>query len=82
MLSRIQVRCHSGYKYDQEPREALWSGRWLRVTDVCRRWLWPGRSGFEVLLEDGTRMELVYDQASDVWLGRQLGQRRQAREGA
>jgi hypothetical protein len=76
--STIHVRCYSGHRYAQEPREVNWSGQWRRVVAVRRRWFSPGQSGFEVILAGGTRLEVVYVESADEWLGRPV----QGRPGA
>ncbi len=72
LTSAVRVRCYSGSKFAEEPREVLWQGSWRKVLRVRRRWLSPGLAGFQVVLEGGDLLELDYDERRDSWSGRRI----------
>ncbi len=73
-LRPIQVRTHSGYKADEEPRRILREGAWETIGEIADRWYqgnrnpeWPVAEYFRVTLVDGATCLLKHDRESDVW---------------
>ncbi|MHB0875740.1 MAG: hypothetical protein ACYC5O_06825 [Anaerolineae bacterium] len=62
-----RVWCRSDYAYAQEPRRvAVAGGEPEEVTDVLRRWRFPGGLGFSVVA-GGRRLDLQYREGDDRW---------------
>jgi hypothetical protein len=61
------VECYSGHTYAQEPRAFTWHGQRHVVQTVKRAWRAPAGLHFLVRTERGGFVELVYDEAEDVW---------------
>jgi hypothetical protein len=63
----VQVECHSGHAYAQEPRAIVRPGGRLEVANILRRWRTPQGPVFRVLLSDGSVGNLAYDESRDQW---------------
>jgi hypothetical protein len=63
----VEVECHSGYTYAQEPRAFTLNERRYHVTTE-RAWREPDGRHFLVRTEEGDLFELVYAERQDVWL--------------
>jgi len=63
----IEVKCHSGHIYADEPRAFIWQERELRISSVEKAWQEPGRRIFRVVTEDGKLFELCYNERTDRW---------------
>ena len=64
----VQVVCHSGYTYAQEPRSLIWQGQEYEVTKVEVRWRTPEGPAFRVRTQSGERFDLLYREAEDEWV--------------
>ena len=63
----VDVRCHSGYAADEEPRVVVLDERRLEVVAVERRWREPEARFFVVRIADGTRYVLRQAVTTGVW---------------
>ena len=63
-----QVECHSEATYAERPTAVNWQGQRLLVSEVLASWRVPEGVRFRVRTEDDQIFELVYDEASDIWL--------------
>ena len=65
----VQVECYSGYKADERPAKLILGERAepLNIQMIEDRWYSPGATYFRVLVEDGGRYLLRYEEAQDVW---------------
>jgi hypothetical protein len=64
----VQVACHSGYTYAQEPRSLIWQGQEYEVTKVEVRWRTPEGPAFRVRTQSGERFDLLYQESEDEWV--------------
>ena len=63
----VQVECYSGYRADERPvRLKLREGA-REIVAIEDRWYSPGATYFRVLVDDGDRYLLCYQEAQDVW---------------
>jgi hypothetical protein len=63
----IEVRCHSGYIYADEPRSFIWQEKEVRIWSIEKAWQEPDRRIFRVVTEDGKLFELCYNERTDRW---------------
>jgi hypothetical protein len=63
----INVKCHSGFIYADEPRSLIWQEKELGIKSVEKAWNEPGRRIFRVVTEDGRLFELCYNEQTDRW---------------
>jgi hypothetical protein len=62
------VECRSEITYAERPTAVNWQGQRLLVSEVLASWRVPEGVRFRVRTEDERVFELVYDEASDIWL--------------
>jgi hypothetical protein len=70
----VDVHCHSGYIYAEEPRSFVWQGTELRVESIQSAWREPGKRLFRVATEGGKPFELCYNEADERWSAIELAQ--------
>jgi hypothetical protein len=63
-----QVECRSEVTYAERPTAVNWQGQRLLVREVLASWRVPEGMRFRVRTDDDQVFELVFDEASDVWL--------------
>lgn len=63
-----QVECRSEVTYAERPTAINWQGQRLSVSEVLASWRVPEGVRFRVRTENDQVFELVYDEASDIWL--------------
>jgi hypothetical protein len=63
----LRVECYAGYKGDERPVRVWLDERMTEVTTVEDQWYSPGFTYFRVLLSNGERYVLRYQQAQDLW---------------
>ncbi|MCS6845095.1 MAG: hypothetical protein NZ528_12360 [Caldilineales bacterium] len=61
------VEVYSGARYAERPLAVHWQGRRLAVTEVLSAWRTPVGPAFAVVLSDGTRLRLEFDEQQDRW---------------
>lgn len=61
------VECYSGATYAERPVAVHWQGQRLVVEQVLRSWRTPQGPGFDVVVADGRKFHLSYDEPSDTW---------------
>ena len=61
------VGCYSGSTYAERPVAVHWQGERLVVEQVRCSWRTPNGPGFDVLVADGRRFRLSYDESCDSW---------------
>lgn len=61
------VECYSGVAYAERPVAVYWQAQRLVVEQVLRSWRTPQGLGFDVVVIDGRRFHLSYDESSDTW---------------
>jgi hypothetical protein len=66
-MSRVDVRCYSGYRADQRPVRFSLGGRTFQIVDVEDQWYGPSFRYFRVRTADGDIYILKHDEASDNW---------------
>jgi hypothetical protein len=68
----VQVTCHSGHTYAQEPLSLRWEGQQYQAAEVEARWRTPEGAAFQVRTRSGERFALFYSEAEDEWVLRSL----------
>jgi hypothetical protein len=63
----VLVECYSGDRYAQRPVAVHWQGRRLEIRKVVHSWRTPYGLGFDVIVADSSRLQLLYDEEIDVW---------------
>ena len=61
------VECYSGSSYAERPVAVHWQGQRLAVEQVLRSWRTPQGPGFDVVVADGRKFHLSYDESSETW---------------
>lgn len=63
----IGVRCHAGYRGEEEPRIIFFGQRAVAVEEVLDRWLAPDHRYFKVRGDDGARYIIRHDEREQRW---------------
>jgi hypothetical protein len=63
----VCVECYSGHKADERPWKLNLRNGAKEVVAIEDRWYSPGATYFRLLMDDGDRYLLRYDQAQDIW---------------
>jgi hypothetical protein len=63
----VDVTCYSGETYAERPLNVLWQGNQLSVIKILREQLCPGYKSFDVILDNGWKVELQYHFGDDLW---------------
>ena len=71
-VTGIRVGCYAGSRAAEEPRWVEIDGVRRSVREVESRWREPDRYGWRVVLEDGSRLIVYYE--DECWLVRTLPQ--------
>lgn len=72
-LSPIEVRAHSGYKANEEPRALVLGGREVRVERLLERWYDEEASGrdtktmFRISIEGGAVLTVALEERTGEW---------------
>lgn len=66
-MSRVDVRCYSGYRADQRPVRFSLGGQTFQVVDVQDQWYSPSARYFRVRASDGDIYVLKHDETNDRW---------------
>ena len=61
------VECYSGANYAERPIAVQWQGQRRMVVQVLRSWRTPQGPAFDVVVLDGRKFRLAYDESSDTW---------------
>jgi len=64
---QFRVECYSGHKADERPTRIFLRDQTVEVVAVEDRWYSPGFTFFRVLLANGERYVLRYQEAQDQW---------------
>ena len=63
----ILVECYSGATYAERPVAVHWQGQRLVVEEMLRSWRTPQGPGFHVVVADGRKFHLAFDEQYDTW---------------
>ena len=63
----VKVACYSGYKSEERPIRFWLGDTCLEVATVEDRWYSPGCTVFRVVVANGDRYLLRYDQGQQIW---------------
>ena len=63
----VKVECHSGYIYAERPLAVTMDKQRLMITRIIRESKTQVGQAFEVQMENGRELELVYDENNDEW---------------
>jgi len=70
----IDVKCYSGYKFNERPHSFTFQGRTLEVTKIVDRWYGgglkadqPALNYFKIHTGDGEEFILSYNSLFDAW---------------
>ena len=63
----VEVECYSGYAYPERPRAIIWRSERHVVRSLLRTWRGTEGPHFELIMENGSRQELYYNQREDQW---------------
>ncbi|MCL4458497.1 MAG: hypothetical protein M1136_05425 [Chloroflexi bacterium] len=74
-IESAEVKCYSGSRYGERPCSFRWREREYEVKEILHTWYSvaanvPGRRRrhFRLRTEEGTIVELSYDEDDDLWL--------------
>lgn len=62
-----RVEFYSATSYAERPVAVTCQGQRLEVQEVLRSWRTPDGPGFDVIVADGRKLRLMYDEAFDTW---------------
>lgn len=65
--TQVEVKCHSGYTYDERPVEFRVGGQVYRVTSITAEGRTPEGKWFQVVTGSGQTFRLSYFPAEDKW---------------
>ena len=66
-LKVIRVRCYSGYKANEKPRDFTLRGRKLIVEEIIDQWYGINDEYFKVLANDKKIYLIKYNRNEDFW---------------
>ncbi|RME07180.1 MAG: hypothetical protein D6803_04585 [Anaerolineae bacterium] len=67
VAENLRVECRAEYTYPQRPVAVWLDERRIEVAEVLREWRSPEGRAFEVLLDDGRQLRLVYREDVHSW---------------
>ncbi len=66
-LQVVSVECYSGFTSAERPVAVHWQGQRLVVKEVLRSWRTPQGPGFDIVVVDGRKFRLAFDEQYDTW---------------
>lgn len=64
----IDVLCYSGFSYAERPEAILWQGKKINIKQCVQSRHTPDGKSFEVILENGWKVQLHYLEKEDRWI--------------
>jgi hypothetical protein len=61
------VECHSGHTYAERPKAFYWKDTKFKVESIETAWRSPEGMHFRVKTQNGSKFELIYNEASLTW---------------